>query len=59
MKNWTETTSKEKHEYEMTKEWQRKRFSIMLDFAPSIYPCKTCGEPRAAGYCCSWCGESE
>jgi hypothetical protein len=53
----TASISTPKIEYN-SKEYNDRKYSIMLDFCPTIYPCKKCGAPVAQGYCCTYCRTS-
>lgn len=41
-----------------SEEYKNKRYSLMKDFCPPIYPCKKCGHPVVKGYCCTTCRTS-
>lgn len=37
------------------KEWSKEANKIARAYSPRIYPCKNCGAPVLAGYCCNYC----
>jgi hypothetical protein len=39
-------------------EYEQRRISMLLSYAPRTYPCKKCGWPVIDGYCCNTCGDS-
>jgi len=40
-------------------EYRREERELAFQFAPKIYPCRSCGWPVADGYVCQYCGDDD
>jgi len=47
-----------KTEIPTQEEYMERKMQIALDFCPRIYSCCKCKNPVAAGYCCTFCGDT-
>ena len=50
--------SKHRIEPPTDEQYQARRLSIVLSYAPRIYACAKCKWPVIDGYCCNTCGDS-